>query len=358
MKAMEMKKGDLCLVTGVSGYLASWLAKDLLEQGFTVRGTVRSLQDENRAATLRALLPGIQLVAADLRSAQGWAEAVAGVKWVFHVASPQAVKSETGRTAVAVSGMRYVLGAAFASDSVCKIVVTSSEAAIAYGHPRSKRHFNEDDWTELSAIKGGDGADYFRSKTEAERLAWDWAQDPVRNPRRIPLSTINPSLILGPSLVPWGRFSVDTLRNIAEGKMPLMPDMGVHVVDVRDCAKMHIALMQDPAANARRHMSLATTSRMVDLARVIRHEYADAGFTPSTRLAPHWMMSLMHWVSADLASIYSHLGNHLHYEPQHPEVYEYQYHDLTEIVRNTMDSMLEHGWLTPRKPGHPTPRSA
>src|SRR5262245_6567686 len=104
-----VKEGDLCLVTGASGYLGSWTAKYLLEQGFRVRGTVRSLDDKARNETLRQLLPGIELVAADLREEEGWGAAVSGVKWVFHVASPQAVKSERDRTGGAVSGTRFVL---------------------------------------------------------------------------------------------------------------------------------------------------------------------------------------------------------------------------------------------------------
>ena len=134
-----------------------------------MRGSVRSLDDDSRIATLRHLLPGIELVAADLRHEAGWEEALAGSQWVFHVARPQAVKSERDRTGGAISGTKYLLAAAFAQASVRKIVVTSSEAAIAYGHPRSKLRFDESDWTHLDAV--GKAADYFRSKTLAERPA-------------------------------------------------------------------------------------------------------------------------------------------------------------------------------------------
>jgi hypothetical protein len=98
-----MKANDLCLVTGVSGYLASWIAKDLLEKGFRVRGTIRSLRDESKLQTMRRLLPGVELVAADLRSP---------CQWIFHVASPQAVPSEKDRrptTRVAPSGLLWML---------------------------------------------------------------------------------------------------------------------------------------------------------------------------------------------------------------------------------------------------------
>lgn len=95
MNRQVMQKGDLCLITGISGYLASWIAKFLLEEGFQVRGTVRSVKNAEQQAKLRDLLPGAEYVEADLRSEQGWDKAVEGVKWVFHVATPQAVATET-----------------------------------------------------------------------------------------------------------------------------------------------------------------------------------------------------------------------------------------------------------------------
>ncbi len=346
-----MKNGDLCLVTGVSGYLASWLARELLDQGFRVRGTVRDLADAERLHTLSRLLPGAEFVAADLRQEHGWADAVRDCQWVFHVASPQAVKTESDRTGGAVAGTRHLLAAAFGSDSVRKIVLTSSEAAVAYGHPRNKRSFDESDWTMLDGLKSGPTADYFKSKTLAERLAWNWARDPARNPRGVPLATINPSFILGPSLVPWGRFSVESLRSMVEGRSTLMIDMNLRMVDVRDCARMHVALMNSPEADFRRHLCFGTTGKMVDLAKVVREEFGHLGFKPSMRLMPTWMVGLARHFSGEAASIYSHVGNDMRYHPQNPEMYHYRHGSVREIVIDTMHSMLEHGRVRPSTRG-------
>ena len=106
-----MQPGDLCFVSGVSGFLGSWIARELLGSGFSVRGSVRNLEDAERLATLSKLLPGVKLVAADLRREEGWSQAIAGCRWVFHVASPQAVKSESDRTGGALSGTRFLLTA-------------------------------------------------------------------------------------------------------------------------------------------------------------------------------------------------------------------------------------------------------
>jgi dihydroflavonol-4-reductase len=341
-----MQPGDLCLVSGVSGYLGSWIARELLDGGFRVRGSVRSLGDADRVAALHRLLPGVELVAADLRKEAGWSQAIAACRWVFHVASPQAVRSESDRTGGALSGTRFLLTAAAAEPAVRKVVVTSSEAAIAYGHPRSKRHFDESAWTDLVGLDRR--ADHHRNKTLAERWAWDWAGDAALNPRRIPLATVNPSLILGRSLVPWGRFSLGLLGDVAQGKMPLILDMTVRGVDVRDCARMHLAVMRDPGFNGQRHLRMSLPTRPAELARSISRNYADQGFAPVVRLMPSWLARMLAPLSADLASVHSHIGNDIRYSTLHPKVYRCEHRDVDCLVRRSLDSMLAHGWLQPR----------
>ncbi len=341
-----MKKGDLCLVTGVSGYLASWLAKDLLERGYRVRGTVRRLDDESRNVALGAILPGAELVAADLRDSRGWREVMEGVDWVFHVASPQAVPSETDRTGGAVSGTEFVLSAAFASETVRKVVVTSSEAAIAYGYPRSRQHFTEDDWTDLSGAAGR--FDYFRSKTLAEKLAWEMAGDPARNPRGVPLATICPGFILGPSLVPWARYSLQTIKGMIERKPPFSLDMMGHSVDVRDCAAMHIAVMDKPETAGRRHFCFSMVGKMVETPRLIRELYGARGLNPSTFVIPTWLLFLMKPFNSDIGAIYGKLGHANVYETKWPDVYSYRYTDPRVSIRDTIESMAAYGWITLR----------
>lgn len=338
-----MQTGDLCFVSGVSGYLGSWIARELIGAGFRVRGSIRDLSDHDRVETLKRLLPGVELVAADLRRETGWLQALNGCKWIFHVASPQAVKSESDRTTGAIEGTRFLLQAAARHPTVSKVVITSSEAAIAYGHPRSKRVFDETDWTDLDRLDRR--ADYHRSKTLAERLAWAWATDPARNPRRVPLASVNPSLILGPSLVPWGRFSLGLLRDLATGRIPLMLDMTIRVVDVRDCARMHIAIMRSAESNGRRHLSMALPSSLADMARSISRGYSERGLRPKVRMMPSWLARFASAFSPDLASVGSHIGNDILYATRYPTSYAYEYRDLDSIVHASIESMLEHGWI-------------
>jgi len=342
---MSMQRGDLCLVTGVSGYLASWLGKYLIEEGFRVRGTVRSVKNDEQLDKMRELLPGAEFVEADLRSENGWDQAVKDVKWVFHVASPQAVKTESDRTGGATKGTEYVLKAALKSGTVKKIVVTSSVAAVAYGHPQSKLTYSEDDWTNVDVAT----YDYFRSKTLAEKLAWSIINDKTRNPHGVALSTVNPSMILGPSLVPWGRYSSETIKNTAEGKMPVVPDMVSYYVDVRDCARMHIAIMNDPKTDGHRHLSYNMKCQLIDLSRIIRDNYSHLGFSPKQRVLPKSLFWLLKFFSGDVRSLYSWIGTTPAYKTKYPNVYTYQHADLQQTVKDTIDSMLANKILLPRR---------
>ncbi|KAG0562527.1 hypothetical protein KC19_9G153400 [Ceratodon purpureus] len=337
----RMQQGDLCLVTGGSGFLATWIEKYLLEDGYRVRGTVRSLKDTEKLQTLQALLPGAEFVEADLRNADGWAAAVQGCKWVFHVATPQAVKGETDRVGGAVAGTKYILEAALKTSTVQKVVVTSSEAAVAYGHPRTKTEISEDDWTDTEVVR----EDYMRSKPLAERAAWAIANDPAQNPNKVPLSTVCPGLILGPSLVPWGRYSLQLLKDIAEGTQPVLPDMTLHVVDVRDCARMHITIMNADATDGHRHLSFGAVGKMVDLGLLVREQYQGQGLKPTTRLLPKALACVLRFVSQDVAAIYSRIGVHIPYTTRYPDVYAYQYTSLPDMVHSSMQSMLEHSWI-------------
>lgn len=336
MKNQRMRPGDLCLVTGITGYVASWIGKKLLEQGYRVRGTVRSMIDREKIHTMSTLLPGVEFVEADLRSGAGWKEAIEGCQWVFHVASPQAVPSEKDRTSGAISGTRFVLTTAFATETVEKVVVTSSEAAVSYNHPASQTRFTEDDWTNAEGA-----ADYMRSKTLAEKLAWELARDRTQNPRQVPLSTINPGMILGPSLVPWVRYSHATVKNIAEGKARMSPDMSVPFVDVRDCASMHIAMMNDPGTDGHRHLCFSRNGRYVDLPIAIRNNYTALGFSPGARTYPRFLMWILKHFIASVASVYPLLGRETVRETNYPEVYHYHYTDVAQMVRDTMDDLLE-----------------
>lgn len=339
----RVQTGDLVLVSGVSGYVGSWLAKVLLDRGFRVRGTVRKLPDAT-SDSLRSVLPGVELVAADLREAREWPRAVDGCRWVFHVASPQAVKTERDHVAVATAGTRALLTAAFARDGLVeKVVLTSSEAAVTSGHGPRKQRFTEDDWADLGASTVGA---YARSKTEAELLAWRMQRDAETNPRGVALTTILPGWVLGPSLVPGARFSLGLMKDLAEGKIPMLPDITSAIVDVRDCVDMHVALMQDRATDGKRYFCVAKSVRFADVAKAVHA--AKMGFTPPLKLAPKWLMAVLRFASSDVAELYPKLGTNIALDSREPGPHRYAHTDVDTIVRETLSSMAAHKILAPR----------
>src|ERR1700720_2022461 len=225
------------LVTGGSGFIGSHCILQLLAAGHRVRTTVRSLKREEY---VRALLkqggaePGDRLsfFAADLESDAGWPRAVAGCEYVLHVASPlpsSVPKNEAALIIPAREGTLRVLRAS-RDAGVKRVVLTSSFAAIGYGRKERQAPFTEKDWTDLS---GEVVAPYAKSKTLAERAAWDFV---AKEGGQLELSVVNPVAVFGPVLGADYSASILLVERLMGGAMPGVPHLYFGVVDVRDVA--------------------------------------------------------------------------------------------------------------------------
>ncbi len=282
------------LVTGGSGFIGSHCISQLLVAGHQVRATVRSLK---REGDVRALLresgvePGNRLsfVAADLEHDAGWAEAVAGCEFVFHVASPlppSLPKHEDELIVPAREGTLRVLRAS-RKAGVKRVVLTSSFAAIGYGHKPRKTPFNESDWTDFS---GGDVQAYAKSKTLAEQAAWDFI---AREGDDLELSVINPVGVFGPVLGPDYSTSILLVQRLMDGAMPGVPRLYFGVVDVRDVADLHIRAMTHQAAKGERFMAVAGDfMSMLDIAKVLKERMGASARRVPTLQLPNWMVRL------------------------------------------------------------------
>jgi nucleoside-diphosphate-sugar epimerase len=275
------------LVTGGSGYLATQLIAALLRDGREVRATVRSLDGEAgvREAVRRGSADdtGLELVAADLTSEDGWSAAHAGVEEVHHVASPipsVQPKDPDELIVPAREGTVRVLKAA-RDAGTRRVVLTSSFAAVGYS-PKPVRDYTEADWTDPDTPGL---APYPRSKAIAERAAWDFIGADGGDTQ---LVVMNPTFIAGPSLVPALRSTLTYFKAIIEGTMVALPRQRFGVVDVRDVADAHITAMATPAAAGRRYLLVADgpTITWLGLAKILRDHLGPAGEHVITDEAP------------------------------------------------------------------------
>src|SRR3984957_14944698 len=296
------------LVTGGSGYIGGWGGIGLLQQGYTVRTTVRDLTREGqvRAALGKAVEIGDRLSfhAADLMADAGWDAAVAGCDYVLHVASPLGVaepKDPNELIIPARDGARRVIGAAIKAG-VKRVVQTSSVAATSMppGPPDSVS--DETLWTDLSLPKV---SAYAQSKTLAERAAWDLIG---ASGGATTLATVNPALVLGPVLGHDFSESVQVVERLVSGRVPGLPRLGFNIVDVRDVADLHIRAMTAPEAAGQRFIAAGTYAWMADLAALLRAKLgADAAKVP-TRKVPDFVLRLAGLFDKDLGSVTPGLG--------------------------------------------------
>ena len=273
------------VVTGGSGYIAGFLIRQLVAEGWTVHTTVRSLARESAVRELLAVDDSrLRFFAADLNADAGWAEAMAGCSHVAHLASPlpSGVPKHADELIVpARDGALRALRAAKAAG-VKRFVMTSSVAAIAYGRGRGVHHFTEADWTLLD--KPGITA-YVQSKTIAERAARDWV---AKEGGGIEFCTINPSVVLGPV---WSRdysASVIIVKKMLDGSMRACPDIGFGVVDVRDVADLHVRALKAPGLAGERFIASGRFMKLREIAAVLRTQLGPQAHKVTTRNVPDW----------------------------------------------------------------------
>ncbi|MBB4097124.1 SDR family oxidoreductase [Sphingomonas kyeonggiensis] len=282
------------LVTGGSGFVGSHVILQLLAAGHIVRTTVRTLA---REAEVRATLEKagadtgrLSFFAADLEKDDGWAAAVAGCDHVQHVASPfpqSQPEDEQELIRPAVNGTLRVLRAA-RDAGVKRVVVTSSFAAIGYGHGQRHSDYTEADWTD---VNGPAVQPYMKSKTLAERAAWDFVAAEANG---MELAVVNPVGIFGPALNDDLSTSIWLVKSMIEGRMPGLPDLWFGVVDVRDVASLQIAAMTHPDAAGERFLAVAGKAMSIpEMADVLRTGLGPVGARITRRRVPSWVVRIM-----------------------------------------------------------------
>lgn len=294
------------LVTGGSGYIAGFLIWQLIENGWTVNTTVRSLKREDEVRGWLAVDNSkLRFFAADLEDDAGWAEAMAGCSHVAHVASPFPLGVPKHADELVIPAREGALRALrFAKAAgVKRFVLTSSMAAIAYGHGQGRDLYDEADWTNLDnpAVMP-----YPRSKTVAERAAREWAKAEAPE---IEFASVNPAAVFGPLLSDDLSTSIEVVKQLLEGKVPLCPDVGFGIIDVRDVADLHYRALTADAIRDERFVCSGPFLKFVDVANILTANLGEQARKVPTKKMPDWLLKALAIFRPELKQVVAELGN-------------------------------------------------
>ena len=336
------------LVTGASGFLAIHCIVQLLEQGYSVRGTLRNMarEKEVRESVHKYVNADerLTIVRADLLQDESWGQAVQGCEYVFHVASPFPLfepENENDLIQPAVEGTLRVLHAAHDAH-VKRVVLVSSNAAISSGHAGENRTFTEEDWSRLDKPIGA----YSKSKTLAERAAWDFINS-ARNINNLELVTINPPLIMGP--IPNKDFptSAEMIRTFMQGQVPGVARIKVGLVDVRDVAAAMRLAMITPEAAGQRFLCSGGTIWMKDIADILSERFSTRGYKKIPKLL---MTTLLVRVLARFDKKIALVADSLDWDyelsnDKTKRVLQWQPRPKEEAILSMAESLIEHGFV-------------
>ncbi|MEL7112115.1 MAG: NAD-dependent epimerase/dehydratase family protein [Pseudomonadota bacterium] len=334
------------LVTGATGFIASHTILALVGKGYEVRGTARSA---SKADALNATLSAyagkaieIELVSADLTQDDGWAEAMEGVTFLQHLASPipnNLPKDPNELIIPAKEGALRALKAAKAAG-VKRAVMTSSFASIGYGWGDSRPDtLDESHWSNPDNLK--DNTAYTRSKAIAEKAAWDYVEGDGAG---LELSVINPVAVLGPAMSGDVSASLELVTQPMMNKVPAFPKLTFGIVDVRDVAAAHVAAMETPEAAGERFIVGERVLTFTEIGEVLREAYPDRKL-PKGEL-PSWLVKMLTVVNPTLKQIVPELGKHRGFTNQKSKsVLGIDYIPAKDAILASTNSLIELGEL-------------
>ncbi len=308
METSETEK--LVLVTGGTGFVGIHAILQLLQKGYKVKTTLRSLNRKKEVIEMLknggiASFDDLGFIEADLTKDDNWDEAVKGCTYVLHIASPiylRLPKNEDEMIRPAVDGTLRVLKAA-RNGGVKRVVMTSNFGAVGYSHKDNTKLITEEDWTDPNE-KGLSA--YNKSKVLAERAAWDFIK---KEGGALELTVINPMGIFGPALGPTLSSGFELLKNIMNGSMKAIPNMNLGIVDVRDVAYLHIRAMTSSAANGQRFLALAGgTMSLPQIAMFLKSKLPAIAKSISTKTLPDWVVRVTALFNAKAKAIAPMLG--------------------------------------------------
>ena len=302
-----MKKSNV-LVTGVAGYIGQHCALELLKKGFNVIGSLRNISKAHEVETAIKqhieIKDNLEFCQLDLLIDNGWEEAMNGCDFVLHVASPYVSyqpKDENELIKPAVEGTSRVLK--FAKKFGVKRVVVTSSVVAMLGDANASIDINSKSWTNINAKNV---SAYVKSKTMAEKLAWDFVTNQHTNPP-LELVVINPGPVFGPTLTGnLNGASMSMYKDLISGKMPMLPQSSINMSDVRDVAEIHVKALENKQAVGKRF--IVTTEKpysFQEMAKILKLE----GYNKvSTAVAPNFFLRFMSNFSNDIKGMLPFIG--------------------------------------------------
>lgn len=306
---MEHSRKETVLVTGGSGFVGSYCILQLLQKGYNVKTTIRSLSSIDKVKELLKAggipsFDNLTFFEADLSCDTGWDEAVSECDYVLHVVSPfpsAQPKDENELVIPAREGALRVLRAA-RDAGVKRVVLTSSFAAIGYSIEAINHVFTEKDWTDPRVKL----QPYIKSKVVAERTAWDFIETEGGG---LELTVINPVGIFGPVLGDDFSSSINFIKQMLSGKMPGMPKLSFNVLDVRDVADIHVRAILNPETNGQRFLASSDdSSSLTEIARLLKANKRLPVEKLPTKVLPNWLVKVAAWFKPELRPLVPQLG--------------------------------------------------
>ena len=333
---------ETVLVTGGTGFIGLHCLQQLLDKGYKVKTTIRS--ESRKQEVMEAMkkhssnFENLEFFIADLLSDDGWSEAVNGSKYVLHVASPFFLgepENEDVFIKPAVEGTLRVLKACADAD-VKKVVLTSSFAAVGYGHPKEKEVYTEEDWSSVD----GEISPYAKSKTLAEKAAWEFVEN-LEESKKFELTVINPVAVTGPMLTSDIGSSNDFLLKLISGSMPACPKIHMGYIDVRDVAKAHIFSMTEEKTNGERIIVSENEMFFAEVGKTLN----EAGFKKSpTKELPNFLVKIMSFFVGELKTLISALDRRGDIDKTKAErFFNWEYISTEQSVTETAQQLQEMG---------------
>ena len=342
-----MSETPTILVTGASGFIAKHIVLQLLNAGCRVVGSLRteSRRDEVREAVRPHLESDedldrrLRFVTLDLNEDHGWPDATSGVDVLMHTASPLPMaqpRDENDLVRPAVDGTRRALRAAHAAG-VRRVVLTSSSAAVTNRVARPGKHsFDETDWSDPS---WAGMTPYTKSKTLAERAAWDFVENEAPG---MQLTAINPCLVLGRPLDDHYGASLGLVERLLRGRDPMLPNVGMGIVDVADVARMHVRTLTAPGTAGKRIIGAAGFMWLRDMAETLKAAYPERRIP--LRTAPDFVIRVVGIFDRSIRSIVPLLGRHQELDSTRARtLLNMDFIPAADSLRATAGYIMEHG---------------